>query len=129
MTANHLGLDMLRGERQRYLTVKQVNYLASLHRQQTGETFRYPDYTIVHFNGTGDGWELFRMPNGAGILKLISLAAVLASGAERRRLKEIEEKAGELNAITDRLLGAGANPATDAEWLRCSAEYRSMCSA
>jgi len=129
MTATELGLDILRGERQRYVSVNQVAYLASLHRRETGETFRSPDYTIVHFNGTGDGWELFRMANGAGILKLISLADVRASGSERRRKELVEQKAGELNAITDRLLAAGINPTGDAEWTRCKQEYRAMCQA
>lgn len=126
MTTTELANEMLKGERQRYVTAKQVAYLASVHNRETGERFRHPDYTILQYNGTGDGWELFRMPNGAGILKLISHAEVVASGAKRRREAELEAKAGEMNELADRLTAAGVHWPTDAEYLRLREEYRAM---
>ena len=126
MTATELALDILRGERQRYVTAKQVTYLASVHNRETGERFRHPDYTILQYNGQGDGWELFRMPNGAGILKLISHTEVVASGAKRRREAELETKAGELNELADRLTAAGIHWPTDADYLRLREEYRAL---
>jgi hypothetical protein len=126
MKATALALDMLKGERQRYVSVKQVAFLASLHSRETGETFRHPDYTILQFDGAGDGWELFRMANGAGILKLIALADVQASGAKRRKEDALEAKAGEMNELADRLTAAGVHWPTDAEYLRLRAEYREL---
>jgi hypothetical protein len=127
MTATTLALDILKGERQRYVSVKQVDYLASLHARETGERFRHPDYTILSFNGTGDGWELFRMANGAGILKLISLADVKASGAKRRAEDAKESKAGELNDLFERLAADGVNPRESEEFMRLQTEYRELC--
>lgn len=127
MTATELALDMLRGESQRYLTVKQVVYLASIHRRETGEGFQQPDYTILQYNGTGDGWELFRMANGAGILKRVSHEGVLNSGAKRRRQEVIERMAGELNDLFEQLMTAGVNPRESADWVQKQEEYRAFC--
>jgi hypothetical protein len=103
MNALELGLDMLRGADNRHITVKQVVYLGSMYCRETQEqsAFRSPDYTIVMYNGTGDGWECFRMANGAGILKLISHAKVLESRRRRNRELKIDEYCRRINEAFD----------------------------
>ena len=124
------GLSILGSLDSIRVTREQVARISSLYCGGTGESvaFRHPDYTIHVYTGGSDGWECFRLPNGAGILTRISHAKVLANASARERKERAEELAGEANKAFDAALDAGRDPRTDEAFAKAQAEYRSFLS-